>query len=118
MRITEIEIAGTLYPLCFSVKAYKEIEKKYGGLSEINEALTDVSEILWTLELLSNQGAAYLKLTENVESKTITSENAEILIGFKDIPKIKTAIYDCLLSGMKRDVEVEVDPKNAEGAED
>jgi len=118
MRITEIEIAGTLYPLCFSVKAYKEIEKKYGGLSEINEALTDVSEILWTLELLSNQGAAYLKLAENIEAKTVTAEDAEILIGIKDIPKIKTAIYDCLLSGMKRDVEVEVDPKNAEGAED
>lgn len=117
-RITEVEIAGTSYPLCFSVKAYKEIEKKYGGLSEVNEALKDASEMVWVLELLNSQGVAFLKLTENLDPPTITAKDAEILISFPEIPRIKGGIYDCLLAGMRRTVEIESDPKNAESAED
>jgi hypothetical protein len=37
-RITEIEIAGKKYPLNFSVKAAKEVSKRYGDIANIDKA--------------------------------------------------------------------------------
>lgn len=123
-RITEVEIAGSLYPLNFSTKAYKSVEERYGGLDGINEALKGqcnakmLDEINWLLALLIEQGAAYRKIMDGEGCKTISESELEVVTSIYDAPVLKTAIYEALLAGAKREVEVEADPKNAETTQD
>ena len=63
--------SGYNVPLCFGQGLQKS---KYGGLSEINEALTDVFEVPWTL---GQNCKVLLKLAENIEANSYY-EDAEI----------------------------------------
>lgn len=119
-RITEIEIAGRKYPLNFSTKAAKEIAARYGGLDNIDKAFSNkatdamMDEVVWLLSLLIAQGVAYKKIVEGEEVQSITADELEIVLGVADMTGLKDKIMDALLGGMKREVEVEPDPKNAE----
>ena len=119
-RIGEIEIAGKLYPLNFSTKAAKEIAKRYGGLENIEDAFSGkavdamMDEIVWLLSLLIAQGVAYKRIVEGEEVKGITADELEVVLGVADMTDIKDKIMNAMLGGMKREVEVEIDPKNVE----
>ncbi len=119
-RIGEIEIAGSTYPLNFSTKAAKEIAKRYDGLENIEDAFSGkavdamMDEIVWLLSLLIAQGVAYKRIVEGEEVKGITAEELEVVLGVADMAGLKDKIMDAMMGGMKREVEVEVDPKNAE----
>lgn len=119
-RISEIEIAGINYPLNFSTKAAKEIAKRYGGLENIEDAFSDkavdamMDEIVWLLSLLIAQGVAYKRIVEGEEVKGITADELEVVLGVADMSGLKDKIIGAMLSGMKREVEVEIDPKNVE----
>jgi hypothetical protein len=119
-RITEIEIAGSKYPLNFSTKAAKEIAQRYDGLENIEDAFADkavdamMDEIVWLLSLLIAQGVAYKRIVDGEEVKGITAEELEVVLGVADMAGLKDKIMDAMLGGMKREVEVEIDPKNAE----
>lgn len=119
-RITEIEIAGSKYPLNFSTKAAKEIAQRYDGLENIEDAFADkavdamMDEIVWLLSLLIAQGVAYKRIVDGEEVKGITADELEVVLGVADMAGLKDKIMDAMLGGMKREVEVEVDTKNAE----
>ena len=119
-RIGEIEIAGKLYPLNFSTKAAKEIAKRYGGLENIEDAFSGkavdamMDEIVWLLSLLIAQGVAYKRIVKGEEVKGITADELEVVLGVADMTDIKDKIMNAMLGGMKREVEVEIDPKNVE----
>jgi hypothetical protein len=119
-RIGEIEIAGKLYPLNFSTKAAKEIAKRYDGLENIEDAFSGkavdamMDEIVWLLSLLISQGVAYKRIVDGEDVKGITADELEVVLGVADMAGLKDKIMDAMLCGMKREVEVEVDPKNAE----
>lgn len=119
-RIGEIEIAGSNYPLNFSTKAAKEIAARYDGLENVDKAFSDKSvdammdEIVWLLSLLIAQGVAYKRIVEGEEIKGITADELEVVLGVADMAGLKDKIMDAMLGGMKREVEVEPDPKNAE----
>ena len=119
-RIGEIEIAGSKYPLNFSTKAAKEIAKRYDGLENIEDAFSGkavdamMDEIVWLLSLLIAQGVAYKRIVEGEEVKGITAEELEVVLGVADMAGLKDKIMDAMMGGMKREVEVEIDPKNAE----
>lgn len=119
-RITEIEIAGTKYPLNFSVKAAKEVAKRYGDISNVGDAFSDkpvaemMDEATWLLCLLISQGVAYKKLVEGEDVKGLSQEEIETVMGVADFTDLKDTLLGAMMSGMKREVEVEPDPKNAE----
>lgn len=119
-RIGEIEIAGSTYPLNFSTKAAKEIAQRYDGLENIEDAFSGkavdamMDEIIWLLSLLIAQGVAYRRIVEGEEVKGITAEELEVVLGVADMAGLKDKIMGAMLSGMEREVEVEIDPKNAE----
>ena len=119
-RIGEIEIAGSTYPLNFSTKAAKEIAKRYDGLENIGDAFSGktvdamMDEIVWLLSLLVAQGVAYKRIVDGEEVKGITADELEVVLGVADMAGLKDKIMDAMMGGMKREVEVEIDPKNAE----
>lgn len=117
-RITEIEIAGKLYPLNFSTKAAKLISARYNGLGNIDKAFAGknvdamMDEVVWLLALLIEQGVAYERIVDGVDAKGITADELEIVLGVADFAGLKDQIMGAMLSGMERTVEVEDDPKN------
>lgn len=123
-RITEIEIAGKKYPLNFSVKAAKEVSKRYGDISNIGDAFSGktmdemMDESSWILALLIEQGVAYKKIVEGEDIKALTKEELEVVMGVVDFADLKDILLGAMMAGMKREVEVETDPKNAETTQD
>lgn len=118
-RITEVEIAGTKYPLNFSLKAAKEVSEKYDGdISKIATVLTGedlmvaMAEMIWLLELLISQGVEYMRITESEERKGITIEELEVVVCAGDFVRLNVIAMNAITNGMSREVEVEPDPKN------
>jgi len=122
-RITEIEIAGKKYPLNFSVKAAKEVSKRYGDISNIGDAFSGkaiaemMDEANWILALLIEQGVEYKKIVEGEEIKGLTQDELEIVMGVTDFSNLKATLLGAMTAGMKREVEVEPE-KNAETTQD
>lgn len=123
-RITEIEIAGRKYPLNFSTKAAKEVAKRYGDISNVMDAFkgktTDemMDEAIWLLALLIEQGVAYRKIVDDEDIRGLSAEELEIVMGVFDFSDLKNTILGAMTAGMKREVEVEIDPKNAMTTQD
>lgn len=123
-RITEIEIAGKKYPLNFSVKAAKEVSKRYGDIENVSDAFTDkemsemMDEATWILALLIEQGVAYKKIVEGEELTAPTKDELEIIMGVADFADLKDTLLGSMMAGMEREVEVEPDPKNAKTTQD
>ena len=118
-RLSEIEIAGRIYPLNFSTKAAKQISERYDGLENLDKAFASknidamMDEVIWLLALLIEQGVAYKKIVDGEDVKAISADALEVVLGVADFAGIKNQITDALLRGMSREVEVEIDPKNA-----
>lgn len=116
-RLIYKEIAGTEYPLNFSVKAAKIVSDKYGEVSEIMTVLNEkntadaMMELTWLLSVLIEQGVSYKKLAENEEVKGITEEELQVLMSGTDFIGLNELIMEAIMSGMTREVEVE-DPKD------
>lgn len=117
-RITEVELAGSKYPLNFSAKAARLVADRYGDLSKVSKAFENKSiseamtELIWLLALLMEQGAAYKKLIDNEEVRRFTEDELEVVIGIVDISDLKTTLFASMLAGTKQTVEV-ADEKNA-----
>jgi hypothetical protein len=123
-RITEIEIAGKKYPLNFSVKAAKEISKRYGDISSVGDAFSNktmdemMDEANWILALLIEQGVAYKKIVDGEDIKPLTKDELEVVMGVVDFADLKDTLLGSMMAGAKREVEVEEDPKNAKTTQD
>lgn len=117
-RITELEIAGRKYPLNFSIKAAKEVSKRYGDISNVGDAFSDkpldemMSEASWLLALLIDQGVAYKKVMDGEEIKALTAEELEVVLGVTDFAGLKDTLLGAMTAGMTREVEVAPDLKN------
>lgn len=112
-RITNIEIAGSTYPLNFSTKAAKAIAARYGAVENVGQAFAAgdldaaLGEVIWLLALLIEQGAAYIKITENKDLQVPTEDQLEILIGIADLGGLQTQLLGAMSAGMKTTVEVD-----------
>lgn len=112
-RITNIEIAGSTYPLNFSTKAAKQIAARYGAVENVGQAFAAgdldaaLGEVIWLLALLIEQGAAYIKITENKDLQVPTEDQLEILIGIADLGGLQTQLLGAMSAGMKTTVEVD-----------
>ena len=120
-RTSVINIAGDEYTLVLTTKATKEIAGRYGGLENLGNKLMKsenfemaLGEIVWLITLLANQALLIHNLKHKDDQKELlTEEMVELLTVPADLATYKTAITSALYAGTKRNVESEIDPKNA-----
>ena len=122
-RSAVINIGGEEYELLLTTKATKEIAKRYGGLEKLGEKLMNsedfesaIGEIVWLITTLANQSILiYNFKNKGNEKPLLTEEEVELLTTPLDLAGYKTALTEALFKGTKRNVESEIDSKNAVG---
>ena len=120
-RKSVINVGGEDYELLLTTRATKEIAGRYGGLENLGDHLMKsenfemaIGEIVWLISLLANQSILVHNLKhEDAPKELLTEEMVELLTVPADLATYKSAIMEALLKGTKRNVESEVDAKNA-----
>lgn len=120
-RKSVINVGGEDYELLLTTKATKEIAGRYGGLENLGDHLMKsenfemaIGEIVWLISLLANQSILVHNLKhKDAPKELLTEEMVELLTVPADLATYKSAIMEALLKGTKRNVESEVDAKNA-----
>ena len=73
-----------------------------------------VNEIVWLITTLANQSILiYNFKNKGNEKPLLTEEEVELLTTPLDLAGYKTALTEALFKGTKRNVESEIDSKNA-----
>ena len=112
-RASIIKIGLREYPMLMTLRATKEITRKYGGLEDLaaevfadkwEEALDD---FCWLVALLINQCISIINLRERANFPYLKPEDVEIQLGPVDMPACSEALAKCLLYGTARHVESE-----------
>lgn len=122
-RTAEITIGVEKYELILTMKAVKEIARRYGSLEAVGERMTNPKDLaetftepVWLTVLLANQAILihnYKNPNNGKDRKELLTEKAvELLTTPKDILKINSAIAKTLTLGTKRNIVRET-PKNA-----
>lgn len=113
-RVSEVEIAGKMRPVCLSIKAVKQICQKYGDIDKMLETIQDMdiidqlTEVIWLLHLMLEQGAQYVKIHEGKSVDTYTQDELEVLFTVHDIDRLYESLTGALSAGSQQEVEVEV----------
>lgn len=123
-RGTVIVIGGEEHELILTTKATKEIAARYGGLENLGDKLMKeknfemaLGEVVWLITLLANQSIMIHNVKNRDDKKPLlTEDDVELLTVPADLAEYKNAITEAMFRGMKRNVESEDDPKNAEAA--
>lgn len=123
-RGTVINIGGEEHELILTTKATKEIAARYGGLENLGDKLMKeknfemaLGEVVWLITLLANQSIMIHNVRNREDKKPLlTEDDVELLTVPADLAEYKNAITEAMFKGMKRSVESEPDPKNAEAA--
>lgn len=123
-RSTTINIGGEDYELILTTRATKEIAARYGGLEKLGDKLMKeknfemaLGEIVWLITMLANQSVMIHNLKNRENPKPLlTEDDVELLTVPSDLAEYKAAITEAMYKGMKRNVQSEDDPKNAEAA--
>lgn len=111
-RSAVINIGGTDYPLILTVRATKEIAKKYGGLETLGDRLIKsenfelaLTEVVWLVTLLANQAIQIHNLRNPDARKTVLDEETvELLTTPHDFADYKDAILASMVKGTTRNV--------------
>jgi len=112
-RAAVITLGGEPYEIILTMRAAREMAKRYGGLEHIGERIqTDglsddtIREIVWMVTLLANQGIAIHNLRNPHDPKPLlTEDTVELLAGLQDLQGFGQAIMACLTKGTARTVE-------------
>ena len=120
-RSEKIQIGGTEHRLILTTRATKEITKRYGGLEQMGDKLTDgktveemLDEILWLITLLANQEVLIHNLQHPDEKKELLKEeDIELLTSPSELAGYKDAIMAAMIKGTKRNIPVPDEGKNA-----
>ncbi|MEA5058394.1 MAG: hypothetical protein VB047_12680 [Anaerotignum propionicum] len=120
VRMIERELGGKTYPLAFSLQAYAECHAKFGELKHTTTAMDmditpdAIHNIMWLFFLLNEWGVKYKRLLFGEEGNLLSREVAEASMGPYECTEMKIAVMEAIAIGLKREVEVEADTKNAE----
>ena len=112
-RASAITLGGQEYELLLTMRATKEIAKKFGGLENLGAQLFNtenfemaVESIVWLITVLANQSIQIYNLRNPHETKPLLTEDAvELLTCPQKLTDYKDAILDCLVKGTGRAVE-------------
>lgn len=122
------KIGGKKYALVFTVRALKAVNKKYGSIKQMTEAMDhdDGREdvFAWLITLLANQGIEIENRDNGTHMPSITADDVELMepIWFK---RACGKAMNAVTLGMTREIsedseededEVLSEIKNAEGA--
>ena len=125
-RSANITLGGQEYELVLSTLATKQIARRYGGLENLGEKLSNtehfedaLDEIVYLITLLANQSVMIHNLWHPDEKRPLlTEEMVELLSTPYDLTEYKNAIVAALYKGTKRYVQSEEpETKNAQAAE-
>lgn len=118
MRTGKLTILGREYPLCFSTQVVCDVSEKFGGLNQLNEAMTSddnavqLRTVMWMLAEMSRAGCAYAALCGEESPKPLTEEQLLAAFGPDDLAGLYGKIMQTITDGSRREVEAEP-PKNA-----
>ena len=121
-RTANINIGGEEFTLLLTTRATKEIAARYGGLENLGDKLMKsenfemaLDEIVWLITLLANQSILVHNLKHpDAPRPELTAEAVELLTSPYDLAGCKDAIMQAMYRGTKRNVESELDTKNAQ----
>lgn len=119
MKVTYIELLGQKHPLCFSLAAAEALREKFGSLGKMNEALTSSDEkesanaIDCSLLVMLKAGRTYLSAIGEKLPPPVPCLPSEVLHASEKINALE-AIYAAVVNDTAREVEIEVDEKNAQ----
>ena len=119
MRTANIEIGGKAHLLCFSARVVRSVTERYGGMENIDEALSTedtvkaLDESVWLLAAMMDGGARYAKMSGLETPPPLTADELLDVMDLNDFVQIRTMIAETMTNGTTR--HVEADPgKNAE----
>ena len=121
-RSTIINIDGTDYTLVLTNRATKAIAGRYGGIEQLGQKLMKsenfemaLDEVIWLICLLANQGIQIHNLrNRDAPLPLVTEEELELLTSPGELPLFKGAIMEAMTRGIRRNIESEEQPKNAD----
>ena len=116
-RSTYITLGDTEYQLILTTLATKSIARRYGGLENLGEKLSNtehfedaLDEIVWLITLLANQSIMIYNLWHSDAKKPLLTEDVvELLTTPYDLAEYKNAIMAAMYKGAKRNIESEKD---------
>ena len=119
MRTASIEIGGKAHLLCFSARVVRAVTERYGGVENIDTALSAgdplkaLDEAVWLLSTMMDGGARYAKINGLETAPPLTADELLDVMDLNDFGQLRTKITEAVVSG--RETHVEADPgKNAE----
>ena len=120
-RSAKINIGGREFELVLTTRATKEIAVRYGGLEDLGEKLMKsenfemaLDELVWLITLLANQSVLIHNLrSPEDKQELLTQETVELLTSPLELAEYKSAIMEAMFKGTKRNVESEINTKNA-----
>lgn len=120
-RSAKIMIGDEEYTLILTTKATKEIAGRYGGLENLGDKLVKsenfemaIGEIVWLITLMANQSILIHNLKNKDNKRELLTEDVvELLTTPFDLAGYKAAITEAMYKGTKRNIESEIDEKNA-----
>ena len=120
-RSAVVTIGGKEYEMLLTTKATKEIAGRYGGLENLGDKLMKsenfegaLDEIIWLITLLCNQSILVHNLKNPEDKKPeLTTDEVELLTSPLELMDYKEAIMEAMYRGTKRNVESELESKNA-----
>lgn len=123
MYVGKITINEKEYPAALTMRAIKEIGRRFGDMETMNNIITgegsNESEIMEALmgavEILLNGGRDYMEANKK-ETEKPPIDQLDVLIGIDDIEQLVTEVYTTINGSSKREVKVKTDP-NAEATQ-
>lgn len=108
MRLGNITINGTDYPLCFSVSILVGLEERGENVSDIlgGKDMT-VTRAFHLLADMIDAGIKYKRLTDSCELTAPTFDELTALVGPDEFSDVFKAINGAIADGQKRTVEAE-----------
>lgn len=119
MRTASIEIGGREHLLCFSARVVRACTERYGGMENIDTALSAedpvkaLDEAVWLLAAMMDGGARYARLNEIDTAPALTADELLDVLDIGDFAKMREKIAETITNGRETHVEAEP-PKNAE----
>lgn len=123
MRTASVTLNGREYTLCFSTRVVRSCCERYGGLENIDKALSDedtlkvLDETLWMLSALLDAGARYVRLNGGEPPQPPDQDTLYDLCGLDDLAGLKARVIAAMSAGAQHTVEARP-PKNAAAAQE
>lgn len=107
MDLHYFEIAGVKRPICFSMRAIKNIQDAFGGMEKMSEGVIDrdVGVVSKVMEILLDAGQAYCEAT-GVECPPPLRCSPADLMDVRETQAAVEAIFEAIREDSDREVEV------------